>query len=61
MLFPLLDPAQLVDDDLERPQHGMQERALALEQPRHEEADGLRQREDDPEEEEDLEDAYASH
>ncbi len=58
-VFP--DSAQPVDQPLERPQDRVQKRALALEQPGHEDAERLGQREDQREEEQNLVDPYRRH
>jgi hypothetical protein len=55
------DAAQLVDERLDRPHNRMQERPLALEQPRHEEPDRLGDEQDQAEEHDDLQQADASH
>src|ERR1017187_1818520 len=61
-LFLLLaNAAQFVDQHLDRPEDRMEERALALEQPRHEQPDRLRDEQDQAEEHENLENANASH
>ena len=61
-LFHVLpDAAQLVDQALNGPDHGMQKRALALKHFGHEQPERLRDQEDHAEENGDLEDSQACH
>ncbi len=61
LLLVLANAAQLVDQHLERPEDWMQEGALALEQPRHEQPDRLRDEQDQAKEHENLQDSVAGH
>ena len=57
----LADAAQLVDEHFDRPEHRMQERPLALEQPRHEQPDWFGDGQNQAEEHDNLQNANASH
>src|SRR5262249_12165765 len=61
LLLVLAHPPKLVYEHLERTHHPMDERALALNELRHEQAARLRQEPDQAEEEQNLNDADASH
>ena len=61
LLDVLPDAGQLVEQDLERSQHRMEEGTLAFEDARHEHPHRLGEREDDEEVEQDLVDAKGRH
>ena len=61
LLFVLPDATQLVDQPFNRPKHRVEERALPLEHPGHEQAHRLREGEDQAEERKNLQNTDTGH
>ena len=61
LLDARVDAAQAVDQPLDGPEDRIEKRSLALEDPGHVRAERLREREDDAEKQQDLNDAIRSH